>query len=256
LNLEGQKISGSRNWAVWGLDFLTRYDPDPLRYYLTTIMPEARDTDWDWNEFFHHNNDELVATWGNLVNRVLSFAYKNWDGIVPQPGQLTAVDQELLEQIENGFTVVGREIEAVHLRSALAEAIRLASEVNKYLDETAPWFTIKQDKAAAARCIYVAMRAIDSLKILFSPFLPFSSARLHQYLGFSDELFGQQSTQIEKDDLGEHTVLRYHPPESAIHWQPSQLKPGQPLRPPQPLFKKLEEKIVAEERARLGQKPE
>jgi methionyl-tRNA synthetase len=100
------------------------------------------------------------------------------------------------------------------------------------------------------------MRAIDSLKILLSPFLPFSSARLHQYLGFSDELFGQQSTQTEKDDLGEHTVLRYHPPESAIHWQPSQLKPGQPLRPPQPLFKKLEEKIVAEERARLGQKPE
>ena len=256
LNLEGQKISGSRNWAVWGLDFLTRYDPDPLRYYLTTIMPEARDTDWDWNEFFHHNNDELVATWGNLVNRVLSFAYINWDGIVPQPGQLTAVDQELLEQIENGFIVVGREIEAVHLRSALAEAIRLASEVNKYLDQTAPWFTIKQDKAAAARCIYVAMRAIDSLKILLSPFLPFSSARPHQYLGFSDELFGQQSTQTEKDDLGEHTVLRYHPPESAIHWQPSQLKPGQPLRPPQPLFKKLEEKIVAEERARLGQKPE
>jgi len=254
LNLEGQKISGSRNWAVWGLDFLTRYDPDPLRYYLTTIMPEARDTDWDWNEFFHHNNDELVATWGNLVNRVLSFAYKNWDGIVPQPGQLTAVDQELLEQIENGFTVVGREIEAVHLRSALAEAVRLASEVNKYLDQTAPWFTIKQDKAAAARCIYVAMRAIDSLKILFSPFLPFSSARLHQYLGFSDELFGQQSTQTEKDDLGEHTVLRYHAPESAIHWQPSQLKPGQTLRPPQPLFKKLEEKIVAEERTRLGQK--
>ena len=86
MNLEGQKISGSRNWAVWGLDFLTRYDPDPLRYYLTVNMPETRDADWDWDEFFHRNNDELVATWGNLANRVLSFAYKHWNGVVPDPG--------------------------------------------------------------------------------------------------------------------------------------------------------------------------
>ena len=76
MNLEGQKISGSRNWAVWARDFLTRYDPDALRYYLTVNMPESKDTDWDWEEFFHRNNDELVATWGNLANRVLSFAYQ------------------------------------------------------------------------------------------------------------------------------------------------------------------------------------
>ncbi len=114
MNLEGQKISGSRNWAVWGLDFLSRFDPDPLRYYLTTNMPESKDTDWDWNGFVHRNNDELVATWGNLANRVLSFAYKNWDGKVPTPGELRPADQEILATIEAGFRNVGEQIEAVH----------------------------------------------------------------------------------------------------------------------------------------------
>jgi methionyl-tRNA synthetase len=252
MNLEGQKISGSRNWAVWGMDFLSRYDPDPLRYYLTMVMPEARDTDWDWGEFFHRNNDELVATWGNLANRVLAFGYKNWDGLVPEHGELTDTDRELLAQVEKGFETIGKEIEAVHLRSALGEAVRLASEVNKYLDQTAPWFTIKQDKAAAGRAIYVAMRAIDSLKILFSPFLPFTSARLHALMGYTDELFGEQSTQTRSDDYGDHTVLLYNPAKDGGKWMSSQLKPGQVLQPPQPLFKKLEEKIVAEERAKLG----
>lgn len=255
MNLEGQKISGSRNWAVWGLDYLSRYDPDPLRYYLTMVMPEARDTDWDWGEFYHRNNDELVATWGNLANRVLSFGFKNWDGHIPDPGPLTEVDQALLAQVDKGFETIGRELEAVHLRAALGEAVRLATEVNKYLDQTAPWFTIKQDKAAAGRAIYVAMRAIDSLKVLFSPFLPFTSARLHVFLGYKDELFGSQHTRIEKDDLGEHTVLLYNPRNSNGCWQPSQLKPGQVLQTPQPLFRKLEDKIIAEERARLGPKP-
>ena len=103
MNLEGQKISGSRNWAVWGLDFLSRYDPDPLRYYLTVNMPETRDTDWDWEDFFHRNNDELVATWGNLANRVLAFTYKNWEGVVPDPGELTPMDQGIACLRGKGF---------------------------------------------------------------------------------------------------------------------------------------------------------
>ncbi len=191
MNLEGQKISGSRNWAVWGLDFLSRYDPDPLRYYLTTNMPESKDTDWDWSGFVHRNNDELVATWGNLVNRVLAFAYKHWDGVVPEPGELRPEDKEILATVEAGFQSVGEQIEAVHLRAALAEAMRLAAEVNKYLDQVGPWFEIKQDKAAAARSIYTAIRAIDSLKILFAPFLPFTSERLHTFLGYNQPLFGE-----------------------------------------------------------------
>jgi len=252
MNLEGQKISGSRNWAVWGLDFLSRYDPDPLRYYLTATMPESKDTDWDWDGFLHRNNDELVATWGNLANRVLSFAYRHWEGRVPQPGELRAADRELLETVEAGFQSVGEQLEAVHLRAALQEAIRLASEVNKYLDTAAPWFEIKSDKAAAATSIYTALRAIDSLKVLLSPFLPFSSERLHKQLGYSRPLFGEQFVEKHRDTLDEHTVLRYREGEASGRWEPSQLKPSQKLGEPAPLFRKLDESIVAEERSRLG----
>ena len=138
MNLEGKKISGSRNWAVWGLDFLSRYDPDPLRYYLTANMPESKDTDWDWEDFCSRNNNELVATWGNLANRVLSFAYKHWDGEVPEPGELRPAIKEILTTVEAGFETWASTLNAVNLRSALNEAMRLAAEVNKYLDEPLP----------------------------------------------------------------------------------------------------------------------
>jgi len=255
MNLEGMKISGSRNWAVYARDFLTRYDPDPLRYYLTVTMPENRDTDWDWEDFYKRNNDELVATWGNLANRVLSFTYKNFAGKVPDPGPLTQIDESLLHTIEEGFETVAREMEAVHLRAALGEAMRLAGEVNRYLDQTAPWTALKTDRQAAARAIFVALKAIDSLKILFAPFLPHTSEKLHTFFGGTAPLFGNQSVENRQDQLGEHTVLRYHGQTAAGRWEPSRLQPGQPLNQPSPLFKKLDPKIVDEERARLG-KPE
>ncbi|PKO03380.1 MAG: methionine--tRNA ligase [Chloroflexi bacterium HGW-Chloroflexi-5] len=252
MNLEGQKISGSRNWAVWARDFLTRYDPDALRYYLTVNMPESKDTDWDWDEFYHRNNDELVATWGNLANRVLSFCNKYWEGQVPDPGELTDLDKDLIKTIEGGFETVGNLIDTVKLRAAAAEAMRLASEVNKYLDVTAPWQQVKTDKATAARAIFTALKAIDSLKILFAPFLPFTSDRLHGFMGYDGSLFGTQSTETLKDELGEHTVLRYNPGGATGKWEPSKLKAGDPLRQPVALFKKLDISIVEEERARLG----
>ena len=252
MNLEGKKISGSRHWAVWGRDFLTRYDPDALRYYLTVNMPETRDTDWDWAEFVARNNNELVATWGNLANRVLSFAYKHWDGIVPDPGELRPLDQEILAAVEAGFDTVGAYLDAVQLRAALAEAIRLASEVNKYLDTTAPWFEIKKDKESASKSIYTALRAIDSLKVLLAPFLPFSSENLHTFFGYLRPLFGEQFVETYPDALGEHTALRYNPTNASGRWEPSLLEPGHMLLKPAPLFRKLDESIVDEERERLG----
>jgi methionyl-tRNA synthetase len=252
MNLEGQKISGSRNWAVWALDFLSRYDPDPLRYYLTVSMPETKDTDWDWDDFYHRNNDELVATWGNLANRVLTFAFRNFDGKVPEPGELNGEDRALLQQVEDGFMSVAQEMEAVHLRAALGEAMRLATEVNRYLDFTAPWQAIKTDRAAAGRAIFTAIRAIDSLKILLAPFLPFTSEKLHTFLGYTRPLFGTQSTATVSDGLGEHTILRYEANQASGEWAPSQIEAGRALAQPGPLFKKLDVKIVEEERARLG----
>lgn len=253
MNLEGQKISGSRNWAVWGLDALKRYDPDALRYYLTINMPENKDSDWDWTEFVARNNNELVATWGNLANRVLAFCYKNWDGCVPDLDlkSLRPSDLSLLDYIDGGFESVGGELEAVHLRAALQEALRLASVVNQYLDQTAPWTTIKSNKNEASKTIYTALRAIDSLKVLFSPFLPFTSQRLHEFFGYKEPLFGEQYTESVSDPLGSHKVLKYRGVDG-LKWKPSELKPGTRLHEPGPLFKKLDEKVIEAERARLG----
>ena len=252
MNMESKKISGSRNWAVWGQDFLTRYDPDSLRYYLTINMPENRDTDWSWSDFHARNNNELVATWGNLVNRALSFAYKHWDGAVPEPGGLRAADQEIISTIEAGFESVGNLLESVKLRAALQETMRLATEANKYIDSQAPWFEIKTDKDAAAKTIYTTIRVIDSLKVLFAPFIPFASEQLHRFLGYAHPLFGEQLIESQSDALGEHSVLRYIPGDASGTWEPSQLMGGTALQKPAPLFKKLDVSIIEEERGRMG----
>src|SRR5215211_784707 len=261
MNLEGQKISGSRNWAVWGREAVTRYDPDALRYYLSVNMPELKDSDWDWADFLARNNNELVATWGNLVNRVLSFAYKHWEGHVPDvlEENLRPIDLSLLNSVEAGFESVGKELEAVRLRSALGEAMKLATSVNQYLDQTSPWSEVKKDKAEAAKTIYTALRAIDSLKVIFAPFLPFTAEKLHTYLGYDAPLFGEQYIEEVEDSLGAHKVIRYRPAarsgaagEVEAQWKPSKLAPNQTTRQPGPLFKKLEEVVIEEERARLG----
>jgi len=183
---------------------------------------------------------------------VLSFAYKHWDGHVPDPGELRAADLEILDKIESGFQTAGAQLDAVHLRAALNEVMRLASEVNKYLDDNAPWFEIKSDKNQAAKTINTALQAIDSLKVLFAPFLPFSSERLNIFLGHKKPLFGEQFVESVTDSLGEHSVLRYRKGEANGSWEPSQLPAGQILNKPSPLFKKLEPGIADEERARLG----
>ena len=256
MNLEGQKISGSRNWAIWGRDALTRYDPDALRYYLTINMPENHDSDWDWKEFVAKNNGELVATWGNLANRVLSFCYKHWEGFVPgiELAALRDGDLELLTGIEAGFQTVGGLLEAVKLRAALQEAFHLATTVNQYLDKMAPWQAVKTNKESAALTIFTALKAIDSLKVIFAPFLPFTCERLNGFLGFETPLFGNSYIQIVTDVLGEHNVLRYKVGKIGnLHsWKPSELMPGAKLNQPVPLFKKLEEKVIEEERERLG----
>jgi methionyl-tRNA synthetase len=253
MNLERQGMSGSRNWAVWMDEALDRYDPDALRYYLTVAMPETRDTDWLWDAFVHRNNDELVATWGNLVNRALTFAYKRFDGRVPTPGALEDVDTRLLSQIENGFEPIGRLIAECKFRAALGETMALAREANRYLEEKGPWFQIKESKEAAGTTIYVALKAIDSLKVLFAPFLPFSAERLHQYLGYDGVLFGRSYIDTFEEEQGRiHRALCYDASGATGRWEVGKLPPGQVLRQPRPLFKKLDEEVVQEELARLG----
>ncbi len=254
LNLEGQKISGSRNWAVWCLDFLERYDPDPLRYYLTVIMPESRDTDWDWADFLRRNNDELVATWGNLVHRVLSFTAKHWEGRVPHPGEASPEDRALLALVEQGFEKVGNHLERVQLRAGLMEAMHLAGEVNRYLERRAPWHLVKQGKKdEAATVMFTAIQAINRLKILLAPYLPFTAEALHRMLGFDKPLFGSMYRQVVEDDWGRREVLRYDAASETARWKPQDVPPGQPLGEIKPLVRKLDPGIVEEERARLHQ---
>jgi methionyl-tRNA synthetase len=138
-------------------------------------------------------------------------------------------------------------------RTALAEVMDLAREANRYLEEKGPWFQIKEDRTAAGTTMYVVLKAIDSLKILFAPFLPFSSEQLHHYLGYEDKLFGQQYTDTFREEGGRvHEALCYDDSGAAGTWAPSELPAGRTLRKPEPLFETLDESVIAEERARLG----
>ncbi|MGD1996403.1 MAG: methionine--tRNA ligase [Anaerolineae bacterium] len=247
MNLEGEQFSKSRGLAVWLPDYLENFDPDPLRYYVTAVMPETRDTNFRWQDFVRRNNDELVATWGNLCHRVLTFAYKHFDGRVPVPGLMERADVGLLARIDVAFQPVGRLLSACKFRAALNEVMTLAREANKYLDEKEPWFQIKEDKTVAGTTIYVALRALDSLKILFAPFLPFSSEALHQYLGYEGPLFGRQYVDTFREEGKTHDALCYDSTEATGRWAPSELPAGQSLRKPSPLFRKLEWDEVEEE---------
>jgi methionyl-tRNA synthetase len=256
LNFKGGKFSKSRGTAVEVPYFLSKYDPDPLRFYLTATAPETRDTEFSWEDFVERNNNELVATWGNLANRMLSFAYKRFDGVVPEPGDLDDEDRALLEKVEAGFETVGELYNACQFRAALNAALALAREANGYLDRKAPWFQIKQDKAAAATSVYVILRAIDSLKTILAPILPHTAQKLHEYLGYDGQLFGTQKVE-EYQEEARHGGLRSHEALTHDHggaigsWAPSTLPAGQALRQPAPLFRKLDESVIEEEYARL-----
>ncbi|MGQ9626177.1 MAG: methionine--tRNA ligase [Anaerolineae bacterium] len=251
LNVEGRQLSKSRRWVIEVLDYLERYDPDPLRYMLSVNAPEARDVDFTWEEFVRRNNDELVATWGNLANRTLSFTYKNFEGKVPAPADLDERDKAILAQVEGAFEPVGALLDGCKFKAAIGEVMALAHEANRYLDEKAPWFQIKEDRQAAATTIYVTLRVIDSIKTMLFPFLPFSCQKLHESLGYNENLFGRQYIATFKEKEKSHLALCYEQEVKGNRWQPSQLPPGQAIKKPEPLFKKLNESIAEEELARM-----
>jgi methionyl-tRNA synthetase len=245
--------------------FLSKYDPDALRFYLTAVAPETRDTEFAWEDFVERNNpvpsanegNELVATWGNLGQRprglgfMLSFAYKRFDGKVPEPGALDDEDRALLEKVEAGFDTVGELYNTCKFRAALNETLALAREANGYLDRKAPWFQIKEDKAAAATTVYVILRAVDNLKTILAPILPHTAQRLHEYLGYEGQLFGTQHMVEYQEETRSHEALTYDHTGAVGTWTKSQLPAGQALREPAPLFKKLDESVIEEEYARL-----
>jgi methionyl-tRNA synthetase len=228
LTIEGSKLSTSRNWAVWLPDYLQRYAPDALRYFLTSNMPENADSDFSWEKFLRCNNNELVATYGNLVHRTLTFSYRNFKGTVPSAGELDEQDRKLLDVAEDTFNKVDEALGRCRFREALRFNMSLAQEANRYLDIQAPWKTIKENPEIAASTLFTVLCVLSVLRVTMYPFLPFSSDILHTYLGFSGNV----------KELG---------------WAIQYPARGQKLEQPEALFTKLDESIVAEETARMGQ---
>jgi methionyl-tRNA synthetase len=252
LTMERRQFSASRGVGIWLRDFLSRYDPDPLRYYLIAAGPETQDTDFTWAEFVRRNNDELVATWGNLVNRTLTVAFRSF-GAVPEPGELSDRDRQLLAEVEAGFEPVGAEIERVRFKAALEEVMKLARRVNEYTTEQEPWALVKNDRDRAATVLYVALRCVDDLKTMLTPFLPFSSQTVHELLGNEGVMAGELEFREHDDgDGGSHTVLTGDYTTWVGGWRPGELPPGQQLREPSLLFRKLDsERVVADELRRM-----
>lgn len=226
LNLEGHAFSTSRNWAIWADEILERYDADAARYYLTATMPETSDSDFTWPTFVSRNNDELVATLGNFVHRVLTLIQRNFAGAVPEPRALDEVDREALALCDSALSEAGDHIAATHFRDGLRSLMALAQAGNRYLDAKAPWQTAKTDRARTGTTLWVGLNLVSSLRTLCHPFLPFTADRIHEMLA------------------GEASVLE-------LGWVREEPNPGVRLPAPKALFKKLEATVAEEERERL-----
>jgi methionyl-tRNA synthetase len=244
LNMSGKKFSTSRGQVIYVRDVLEKYDPDALRYYLMIAGPENADSDFTWSEFVRRNNDELVATWGNLVNRTLVNAHRNF-GEVPRPGRLTAADEAVIAEVEAALDAVAQHLGSARFQNALKHAMAMAAKVNVYLGTEQPWHTIKTDRERAGTVLYVALRCVDNLKTMLTPFLPFSSQRLHNMLGYEDVIAPQPEVREVSEDGSTHMVLTGDYP-IGNRWLVSELPAGRKLPTPEALFKRLDE-VVEEE---------
>ena len=251
LTMEGKKFSSSRQVVIYVRDFLERYDVDSLRYYVAIAGPETQDTDFTWSEFVRRNNDELVATWGNLVNRAVSFAAKNI-GSIPAAGALTDLDHQLLAGSKAAFGTVGGHLDRSRFKFAMNEAMRTVSEANKYFSEQAPWKLREADPDRMRTVLHVALQLIDDAKTLLTPFLPRSSQQVFSMLGGS----GTWSDMPRIDEVDEEGGPSYPvitgTYDGNARWESAPLTAGTSLAAPAPLFTKLDTSVIDEEIARLS----
>jgi methionyl-tRNA synthetase len=253
LTMEGRKFSSSRNVVIYVRDFLERYDVDALRYYVAVAGPETQDTDFTWSEFVRRNNDELVANWGNLVNRSVSFAARNI-GEIPAAGQLTDADRALLERSRAAFAAVGDALSRCRFKVASTEAMRTLAEANKYLSDQAPWKLRESDPDRMRTILHVALQLVDDGKTLLTPFLPRSSQKVFQMLGGTGEWSGMpRIEEVSEDGEAPYPVITGDY-QTAARWESMPIKPGTSLAVPAPLFTKLDPSVVTDELARLEAK--
>jgi methionyl-tRNA synthetase len=257
LNVEGQKFSSSRGVVIYVRDMLARYQPDAFRYYVAAAGPESQDVDFTWEGFLRRTNDELVAGWGNLVNRTASMVHKNF-GQIPTPGELADVDRGVLASTRDAFGTVGGLIEANRQRAAIAEAMRVVGDVNRYVSETEPW-KLKGDQDRLATVLHTVTQAVSDCNTLLSPFLPHSAQQVHETLGGTGT-FAPQPRIDEVTDLDDDS--RHYPVITGDYrgeggfpaWESRAVVPGAPIAKPTPVFTKLDDSIVEEELDRLRAK--
>ncbi|MEL6484915.1 MAG: methionine--tRNA ligase, partial [Bacteroidota bacterium] len=184
LNLEGNKLSTSKNWAVWLHEYLEEFPDmqDVLRYVLTANAPETKDNDFTWKDFQARNNNELVAIFGNFINRVVVLTHKYYDGIIPEPSQLSETDQQVLDALKGYPETLANSLNRFRFREASQELLNLARLGNKYLADAEPWKLIKTDEERVKTIMYVALQLATGLAALSEPFLPFTSKKLKQIL--------------------------------------------------------------------------
>jgi methionyl-tRNA synthetase len=253
LTMEGRKFSSSRQVVIYVRDFLERYDADALRYFIAVAGPENQDTDFTWAEFLRRNNDELVAGWGNLVNRSISMAAKNF-GAIPPATEPTEADRALLESARAAFGTVGGLIERHRQKQAIGDAMRVVAEANKYLSEQAPWKL--KDEAQRDRMgtiLHTALQAVSDCNTLLTPFLPHSAQKIHELLGGTGVHAPMpQIREVEDLDGGPAYPVLTGDYRVGVRWESTPIEVGRALGAPKPVFRKLDPSIVEEELARLG----
>ena len=259
LNLEGDKISTSRNWAVWAHEYLRDFPgkEDVLRYVLTANAPETKDNDFSWKDFQQRNNSELVAVFGNFVNRAVVLTHKYFAGKVPSCGSLLDIDKEVLAQIPALKASIEKNIEEYHFREALKDAMSLARLGNKYISDTEPWKVAKTDLDRTATILNISLQICADLAIAFEPFTPFAAERLRRMLGVSLDAGADHRPQ--RDGAALHTVFAGS--EAAadgslkLDWdvfgRPQILPAGHEIGDPELLFAKIEDDAINGQLARL-----
>jgi methionyl-tRNA synthetase len=234
LNIEGEKLSTSRNWAVWVDDYLEVFPPDPLRYYLAANAPESKDSDFSWKDFQVRNNSELADILGNLVNRSLSFVEKHFGARIPAAEMLSESDREVLAAIGRTAATIGSLLEDFQVRRAVSELMNLARIGNRYFNDSAPWSALKQDPARCAATLNTTVQLQLALAVMMDPFMPFSAEKLWKML----------------QAPGSHRDVRWQDLEGL------RLPAGHPLGAREILFRKIEDEVIEAQVARLhGSKP-
>ena len=213
LNFSGKQFSKSKNWAVWVNDFLREHDSESLRYYLTSIMPETSDSDFTWDSFYESNNNELVATFGNLVNRIESLIKNNFDNVVPSTSNMQPEDENMINLIKETYEKTYNFLELRQFRNGLKSIMALAQEGNKYIDFKAPWKEVKEDTNKAGTTLWVGINLISNLGVLISPFLPKTSKKITNLISDKSKI---------------------------LKWQYREISHGTKLIPQGPLFKKID----------------